>query len=487
MKYHYRFLFVVPLAVLGSQVTQARIRTILQEESEMFEIPRSQIKTYIQKRDLKSNLQSIRPMKPGALSDDELMKVPEKYLTPELRSRQKTLRSQQRGSGFARVLPKKQDVVSIAARNKNVQVRIDQAVWVPSQKGEDSTVLAPQKRLPEVELLQEQKFEGSSRIAVELKPGDPREIFQVFESGKTRNPSRTPLLPAFYAYRKGDYATAATLALAQMTPNVPADTRVTARYLLAHALYQSGFYASASPLLVDLVDSRWRRSAVGLLANLLEKTRDDGTANQVMTKVSLSQIPEEQQPLFSFHLGRILLNSGAGSAALAAFDRVPPLHRRYPEAQYYMGVIKASQLGSNIRDDEWEKEGGPVHETRTHFEQAVLGGRTDRAEDLRNLASLSLARLAYQSKQYNQSVYYYDSVKTASPPRPRSAVRRRARSVATSRYDSTNAVTSSSRSEPSPRRRTEVSSAEKASQRGRPSATTAHSSRRVPVALLVGR
>ncbi len=408
---------LLPLAMMACTAAQARVLMIISQTEEI-EIPRSQIKTYIQKGTLQGNLKSIKAVKPGAYSDEELATIPERYLPAELVQKQRSIKARMRQSDALRPkkLSRKEDVVTIGrGENKTYKLKIDEAIYIPPRARSAGILLAPQKRLPEVELLQEVKVKSSEKIRAELEPGDPREMHVLFDYGRTSEEARRPLLPAYAAYADKDYATAVTLALAIMSTRSSAETSDTARFLAAHSLFQAGFYSTAMPFVVELVDSKWRRSALGIAAKIIEKTRDDSSANQILTKISLSQITENLRPLFSFHLGRVLLGSGAAGAALAAFDKVPSEHLRYPEAQYYMGVIQSSELGSNIGEADWNREGSPVYVTRMHFEQAVVGGRSSDAKDLKNLAALSLARLAYQGRQYNQAIYYYQSVDSASP------------------------------------------------------------------------
>lgn len=410
-------LIFTALGLVLSLPAQARVLMIISQTEEI-EIPRSQIKTYIQKGTLQGNLKAIRTVKPGAYSDEELATIPERYLPPELIQKQKMIKARMRQSDAMRPkkLYKKEDVVTIGgAKNNTYKLKIDEAVYIPPRARQAGVLLAPQKRLPEVELLQEVKVSANEKIRAELEPGDPREMHVLFENGRTTDPLKKPLLEAYQAYAQKDYATSVTLALAAMTQKLRDESEDSARFLAAHALYQAGFYATAMPFIVELVDSKWRRSAIGIAALIIAKTRDDSSANQILTKVSISQIPDKERSLFSFHLGRVLLGSGAGGAALAAFDKVPADHLRYPEAQYYMGVIQASELSSNVGEGEWNREGSAVYVTKQHFEQAMVGGRSADARDLKNLAALSLARLAYQGRQYNQAIFYYQSVESASP------------------------------------------------------------------------
>ena len=405
---------------------QARI-AIIENNSEVIEIPRSQIKTYMQKGTLNESLKPVKAVKPGELSDDELAAIPERYLPPELRQKQKDAVQRLKKSDEARkkgVAPelfapsKETEVVKVKSKknNKVINLKIDEAVWVPPTTATDDAILAPQRKLPDVELLQAIEVQTSGAVKKEIAPGERRELIELFKDGKTNDADKRPLLQAFRFYQERDYATSLTLALGVMSdPKSSRDLKLNARFVLAHSLYQAGFYASALPQLIELVPTKWRRSAIGMLATTLEKTRDDSGANQVLAQVSLSQIQENYRPLFSFHLGRILLNTGAREAALAAFKRVPVDHKRFPEAQYYIGVIRAAEVPSSVTADDWDKKDSRVNIAREHFETALTSGRTANAQDLLNLVKLSLARLAYQAKQYNQSIYQYQEVATDSP------------------------------------------------------------------------
>lgn len=414
----------LPLAVLASASTWAKV-VILEAETQLYEIPRSQIKTYIQNGTLEQNLKPVKAIRPGSVSDEELLAIPEKYLPPELREKQRQVREQIKAKATAKkksklldtyVPGRESEIVKIkGGKDKVINLKIDEAVWVPPTAATAGAILAPQKKLPDVEMIEEIKVETSGKVKKEIKPGETREIAELFLNGFTRDPARKPLLPAYFFYMAGDYATSTTLSMDVLTDSKNEESKLSARYLLAHSLYQAGFYASALTHLVELSSTKWRRSALGMAAHALEKTRDDGAANQILSKLSLSQIPDEYQPLFSFHLGRILLNTGAREAALAAFKRVQSDHARYPEAQYYMGVIRAAELPSNVSMEDWEKEGTLTYRARMHFDDAMLAAKTADAQDLVNLIRLSLARMAYQAKQYNQSIFYYNEVSTDSP------------------------------------------------------------------------
>jgi len=418
----YVFLLAFTLAIIPFIDIQARI-AIIENENVSYELPRSQIKTYIQRGTLEENLKPVRAQRPGALSDEELIAIPERYLTHDLKQKQEEARERiNKGAPAIKkarsIRPlEKSDVVKIrSGKNKVVSLKLDQAVWVPPTAATDSAILAPQRRLPEVELLRAIEISTSGEVQVEINPGDTREIAQLFQNGNTTDADKTELLDAYRYYQEKDFATALTLAIGVMSdPKANRNKKLYARYLAGHSLYQAGFYASTIPMMMELLQSKLRRSALGIISLSIEKTRDDGAANMVLSKLSLSQIPDVYRPIYAFHLGRVLLDRGAREAALSAFLRVPENHTRFGEAQYYLGVIRTSNLDSNMPASDWEKESSAVSLARSHFETALTMSRRTDAQDLRNLIRISLARLAYQAQQFNQATYYYQEVETTSP------------------------------------------------------------------------
>lgn len=426
------------LSLLSPFPAIAKIAFIEEDSAPAYIQPRSQIKTYLQKTTLTDSLKPVKAVKPGAMSDEELASIPERYLPPELKEKQRTIKARiaerkkkaadnpplpgvpgqdkplraQRAGGLGADSEISSTVrIRNKRSNKVIDIKIDQAIWVPPTAATEDNILAPQIKLPEVQLLEEISVTTSGEVKKEIAPGDRREMMELFGAKASDDTTRAPLLKAFSFYKEFDYATAATRALEIMSEkNSTRDLKINARFLLAHSLYQAGFYATSLSLLIELVPTKWRRSAIGMAANVLEKTRDDDGANQILAKVSVSQIPENYQPLFRFHLGRILLNTGAREAALAAFAGVPADHPRFPESQYYLGVLRTAEVSSDAGAGDWDNEKSQAFKARNHFENALLGARTENLNDLLNLVRISMARLAYQVGQYNQAIYFYSEV-----------------------------------------------------------------------------
>ncbi len=424
---HLSFLIAFTAANLDSM---AKV-IVLDSDETIYELPRSQIKTYIQRGSIDQNLKPIKPVKPGALSDDELVAIPEKYLPPDLKKRQQEIKQKLKAAKKSDsplatpalkqsqvALPgKESDTVRIKTRsNKMIDIKIENAVWVPPTSATDSAILAPQVKLPEVEVLSTIEITTSGQVKKEIEPGDTREIAEIFGKDK-KDKAKAPLQKAFQFYSSKDYATSLTLSLDVLTDKTQSEeARMYARFLVAHSLFQAGFYASATPQLIELLSTKYRRSAVGMISKCLDRTKDEGAANQVLSKLSISQIPEKYQSTFSFHLGRIMLNSGAREAASAAFAKIPADHIRFAEAQYFLGVIASAEVGSSVDVSDWENNKTLTYKARSLYETAMVAARAaDQKGDLLNLIRISAARLAYQAKQYNQALYYYSEIDTESP------------------------------------------------------------------------
>ncbi len=413
---------IVPLFLSSlSMLTYAKISIPVEDAKNLSELPRSQIKNYIQRGTLEENLRPIRQIKPQALDNEELLSIPEKYLPPDLRIKQQELRKQKATQKIAAPSKKmnSSDFVTIRGRGESTQkLKLDETVWAASDGGAGASkaVLLPQRKLPSVELLEEVKTQAGQEVHVEVEPGERREMELLFDHGKTQDKDKISLLPAYRAYAQRDYATAVTLSFKELANKKNSeDTHEAARFLMAHALYQAEFYASALPQLVQIASGKWRRSAIGMVAKAIEKTRDDASANQILSKVSLSQIPDKYRSLYAYHLGRVLLNTGAGEAAMNAFLKVEEGNPRRAEAQYYCGVIVSSSLDPNTSTEDWNRETSRAYQARSFFEEAIRLARNESSKDLLELAQLSLARLAYQLKEYNQAVYHYGEVPATSP------------------------------------------------------------------------
>ena len=262
-------------------------------------------------------------------------------------------------------------------------------------------------------------MDKTQKITVELTPGDPQEIEQLFEEGATQDADKQSLLVALKAYREKDYATATTLALGvKSDAKSSAKTQVYAEYVAAHALFQAGFYASSLQMLVDLVTSPLRRSAIGMAARALEKTKDDAAAQTILTKVSLSQIPDADRSIFSFQMGRSLMDHGAIPGAKSALSRVDKDSPVYPDSRFYMGILEAADLPAflaTISDaKDWDEPKSAVGAARSHLEEALSLAQLTNNNELRELAALSLGRLAYQAGQYHQSISFYRQIPITS-------------------------------------------------------------------------
>jgi hypothetical protein len=370
------------------------------------------------RKNLKANLEQ-KSKKKEDLEDLELLNVPDKYLTPELQTRKRIAQQRMKNNpavAARRIKPKSPTFeVRDAGGARKLDIR-DTIVKTEGKTIGASQMLTAKRVLPDVELIEEINVVASKEVKKEIFPGERREVFEIFKNGKTTDPHEIPLLPAFNAYAAGDYATSATLAFKNFNESKSEETEVLAAYVMAHSLFQAGFYSTALGPLVELSETKWRRSALGMIAQCMSHTKDRSAVRGVLEKLSLSQIPDKFKSLFAYHLGRILLNAGQAQAATSAFAQVETDAPEYAEAQYFTGALLSEGAPSgSAAKQAWQTEGSQVYDARASLEAAAQAARTRKDWNLRDLANVSLGRLAYQAELYNQAVYYYNEIPTGSP------------------------------------------------------------------------
>jgi predicted negative regulator of RcsB-dependent stress response len=369
------------------------------------------------KQNIKDNL-AQKAKKKEELEDLELLNVPDKYLTPELQTRKRVAQQKLKNNPAvaARRIKPKTSTIEVKDSSGSKKMDIRDTIVKSESRSVGSQLLTAKKVLPDVELIEEVTIEASKEVKKEIFPGEKREVHEIFQSGKTTDSTKTPLLAAYRAYSSEDYATSATLAYKVFSETKNDETQVLAAYVMAHSLYQSGFYSTALGPLVELAETKWRRSALGMIAECMKHTKDRSAVRGVLEKLSLSQIPDRYKALFAYHLGRILLNAGQAQAATSAFAQVPADAPEYADAQYFTGVLLSEGVPSGAAAKQgWQTEGSQIYDARASLEAAAQAARTRNDLNLRDLANVSLGRLAYQAELYNQAVYYYNEVPTGSP------------------------------------------------------------------------
>ncbi len=372
------------------------------------------------RKNIKASLDQ-KANKKEELEDLELLNVPDKYLTPELQARKRVAQQKLKNNpavAARRIKPKTATIeVKDAAGGTSRKMDIRDTIVKSEARSVGATQLLVAKRvLPDVELIEEISLVASKEVKKEIYPGERREVFEIFQNGTTKDAAKTPLLSAYRSYVAGDYATSATLAYKVFSETKNDETQVLAAYVMAHSLFQAGFYSTALGPLVELSETKWRRSALGMIAECMRHTDDRSAVRGVLEKLSLSQIPEKYKSLFAYHLGRILLNAGQAQAATSAFAQVTTDSPEYADAQYFTGVLlsEGSPSGATAKRD-WQTEGTQIYDARASLEAAAQAARTRKDDNLRDLANISLGRLAYQAELYNQAVYYYNEIPTGSP------------------------------------------------------------------------
>lgn len=369
------------------------------------------------RKNIKANLDQ-KSKKKEELEDLELLNVPDKYLTPELQVRKRVAQQKLKNNPAvaARRIKPKTSTIEVKSSEGSKKMDIRDTIVRVEGKSVGAQLLTAKRVLPDVQLIEEVSIEASKEVKKEIFPGEKREVVEIFQSGQTKDPVKVPLLAAYRSYAVSDYATSATLAYKVFVETKNDETQVLAAYVMAHSLFQAGFYSTALGPLVELSETKWRRSALGMIAECMKHTKDRSAVRGVLEKLSLSQIPDNYKSLFAYHLGRILLNAGQAQAATSAFAQVPSDAPEYAEAQYFTGVLLSEGIPSGAAAKQgWQTEGSQIYDARASLEAAAQAARTRNDFNLRDLANISLGRLAYQADLYNQAVYYYNEIPTGSP------------------------------------------------------------------------
>jgi hypothetical protein len=193
------------------------------------------------------------------------------------------------------------------------------------------------------------------------------------------------------------------------------DTRSKAEFGLAESLKKAGFpYGGAffySRIVAQGAKNDFFRFAIDNLGDANSRTPLGRAAISGIFagKIDPLQVPPGARGFYFFFKGLEAFDEGGASAASGAggggtgmqavararseFERVPSGNPYYPRAQYYLGVISAV-----LKDSD-----GALGA----FSRVI---RTSSSDNLRQLATLGLARVYYERKDYRRAFSYYSQI-----------------------------------------------------------------------------
>lgn len=191
------------------------------------------------------------------------------------------------------------------------------------------------------------------------------------------------------------------------------DTRAKAEFGLAESLKKAGFpYGAAffySRIVAQGPKNDFFRFGLDNLGDLNARTPLGRAAIGGIfgTKIDPLQVPPGSRGFYFFYKGLEAFDSGGAQAGMgggaagmqsvararAEFERVPSGNPYYPRAQYYLGVIYAV-----LKDSD-----GALGA----FSRVV---RTTNSDNLRQLATMGLARVHYERKDYRRAFSFYSQI-----------------------------------------------------------------------------
>ena len=182
--------------------------------------------------------------------------------------------------------------------------------------------------------------------------------------------------------------------------NLPA--YYTAQYYLALSLFDRGYYRLAETYLVALIDGNAqgneRNEAISLLIKTVQRTENwDVVIDVIRRHGDLSS-----DPALQYALGRTLFLQGQDEEAMATLQAISQSGQWQVKGYYIQGVLYIRSL-DYINADKM-------------FKRVLESTETFRGSDeIHILATLAVARLAYELKKWGEALDYYQKVPETSP------------------------------------------------------------------------
>lgn len=174
-----------------------------------------------------------------------------------------------------------------------------------------------------------------------------------------------------------------------------------ATYQLALCLHQMGLYTESIRRMKDVLKLQEPvrlRQALKILTHELPKEFEEEVATELKKITDMSIVPEESRDAFHYIIAKASSRQGHFNTAFEHAGKVSEKFKQYLNAQYIMSV---SEYSLNRRKESIDRQ----KKIKTHID--TKGGD----KDLRALIALNLGRIAFQEKQYEESIKFYNEVK----------------------------------------------------------------------------
>ncbi len=189
------------------------------------------------------------------------------------------------------------------------------------------------------------------------------------------------------------------------------DEAYIATYGIANALARAGLLQSAANKLLEVVragpEKLFFEKAFNQLRELRRTINYRPPELEDLTRFSVVAKGKEFQDSFHYFVGEFLHDFGLSTEAVPYLEKVAQKAPDYPRAQYLLGLIAFQ--------DETLDVAQKVRRASEGFQNAVIAGEETKNQGVIDLAYLSLARLAYEYRQYDAAIFYYRKISRNSP------------------------------------------------------------------------
>ena len=208
----------------------------------------------------------------------------------------------------------------------------------------------------------------------------------------------------------GDYVAAIQafqdfLAKGGFGPGTPQHYR--ARFGIAYALSKANLLQSAAKLLVEVLlegpDGEFFQRAFYELRRLRKEINYSPPDLEELTRFYVGKYSRSFQDEYNYFLGEFFYDYNNFERALTYFDEVSSSSPDYPKALYLKGLVL-------VRNEMYKS-------AVSAFQNAILAAEKLGESGYRVLddAYLALARIAYESQQFDAAIYYYRKLRKDSP------------------------------------------------------------------------
>jgi len=211
---------------------------------------------------------------------------------------------------------------------------------------------------------------------------------------------RRQLYQALQLSQSGQYQAAAIqLFNLARRPELQAD-KAQIKYILGLMLGEMGLNQVAAFQFVDVIRTnhpKYTRQAIEKLASVADELGDDTLINYAMSRVDVSDVPENNRDMVQFRIGEIKMRSQRFDEAIRVFSKIGLGSRYYSQALYHKGLafleLNRPQEAANV------------------FQAMISSRRKAGVTDTNRVAAqLALARALYQRKDWDGAVAAYAEI-----------------------------------------------------------------------------